>query len=951
MKLNAIKRLPARVAGMVRSQGGVGPFCSKLADIVRREGMGGITTRVKGRLEALRLQLTAGAPIDTQRYTEWREAFDTLTNADHAAIRGHIASLNLPALTVVIHAMEGRPRDLTDTLESVRSQLYENWRALVVVNARTAEAVKQAAAGDSRFDIISAQACNAGTMATLHGSPLVLMRAPVQLREHALYLYALEMAAGRAFAYSDSDRKRGDGALGEPFFKPGFSPELAKRLNYFGDCVCLAAPDANAQGALREFLTGHTPYDALLRRLTQRLNRQSAARIPFVLFHEYRDSRNPQLDLEPEWLADDALPRFSIIIPTRNGLNFLRPCVQSIVATSDYPRERYEIIIIDNGSDDAQTLHFLREQEAAGTVRVLPDPRPFNFAALNNAAARIATGDVLLFLNNDVVIRDAKWLRRMAVYAMQNDVGAVGGKLLYPDLSMQHGGVVVGIQAVAAHAHHQIPATEHGHHYFNSLAHEMAAVTGACLAMRRDVFEEIGGFNESFAVAFNDTVLCLDALARGYRNLFIPEPLLIHFESKTRGYDDTDEKAAQFRREARRARALHPDYFADDPYYNPNLSFEHVYHLARPSRALKPWLLWERSQRRQRRFLFLSVTHQIGHGVPVVLKEQVEYLAQQGHVVYVGGPRGNNDFTYAGCERIEVEDPRLAAAFAAQHNIDAVVAHTPPFFSTFRWLGSGVLRVAFDHGEPTPEFFPDAPARRATLSEKHLSLGMADLKVAISEAIRAESGEPDMVVVRNANSHLNVWGPEYEPVREATRERLGWADKVVVLNVCRFHRSERHYKGIDAYVALHEAFVRTHPEAAGRVVFALCGKGTEKDVADMRAQGLAVFPNVTDEEMTELYAAADLYANMSKWEGYNLGIGQALAMGLPVVASDIPAHREFGVFVSNDENAAADELARLAAALPAPAGQRKAVVWQWRDAVERLANLLEQHLTGRPPAA
>src|SRR5690606_22494979 len=352
----------------------------------------------------------------------------------------------------------------------------------------------------------------------------------------------------------------------------------------------------------------------------------------------------------------------------------------------------------------------------------------------------------------------------------------------------------------------------------------------------------------------------------------------------------------------RRARALHPDYFADDPYYNPNLSFEHVYHLARPSRALKPWLLWERSQRRQRRFLFLSVTHQIGHGVPVVLKEQVEYLAQQGHVVYVGGPRGNNDFTYAGCERIEVEDPRLAAAFAAQHNIDAVVAHTPPFFSTFRWLGSGVLRVAFDHGEPTPEFFPDAPARRATLSEKHLSLGMADLKVAISEAIRAESGEPDMVVVRNANSHLNVWGPEYEPVREATRERLGWADKVVVLNVCRFHRSERHYKGIDAYVALHEAFVRTHPEAAGRVVFALCGKGTEKDVAEMRAQGLAVFPNITDEEMTELYAAADLYANMSKWEGYNLGIGQALAMGLPVVASDIPAHREFCVFVSNDEN-------------------------------------------------
>src|SRR5690606_23592988 len=135
------------------------------------------------------------------------------------------------------------------------------------------------------------------------------------------------------------------------------------------------------------------------------------------------------------WLPDDALPRFSIIIPTRNRLDFLRPCVESILSTTQYPRDRYEILVVDNGSDEADILEYFREQEQAGVLRVVPDPRPFNFAALNNTAVRASTGDVVLFLNNDVVIRDARWLRRVAVYTSQKDVGAVGGKLLYPDLT------------------------------------------------------------------------------------------------------------------------------------------------------------------------------------------------------------------------------------------------------------------------------------------------------------------------------------------------------------------------------------------------------------------------------------------------------------------------------------------------------------------------------------
>jgi glycosyltransferase involved in cell wall biosynthesis len=181
------------------------------------------------------------------------------------------------------------------------------------------------------------------------------------------------------------------------------------------------------------------------------------------------------------------------------------------------------------------------------------------------------------------------------------------------------------------------------------------------------------------------------------------------------------------------------------------------------------------------------------------------------------------------------------------------------------------------------------------------------------------------------------------PRRERTRARQGWEGKAIVLNVCRFHRAERRYKGIDLYAEVADRFRKAYPAQAGNVVFVLAGKGTREDVAEVEALGISALANVSDAELTELYAAADIYMSFSQWEGYNLGIGQALALGLPVIASDIPAHREFGIPTTNDPAAAAEALAALVEA--ALSGrlltERTPKLWTWDEPLVAFAAEVE----------
>ncbi|MBW1804521.1 MAG: glycosyltransferase family 2 protein [Deltaproteobacteria bacterium] len=266
----------------------------------------------------------------------------------------------------------------------------------------------------------------------------------------------------------------------------------------------------------------------------------------------------------------------SIIIPTRDRVDLLRRCVTSLRQNTELPPNvRYELIVADNGSTDDETCAYLQEIEKAGH-QVTPCAGPFNFSRINNQAAQTSNGDILLFLNNDIEVVDAGWLTALLEYAQRPEVGAVGAKLIYPNGLVQHAGVIIGMCQGAAHSHQFFPERDNwrlfGGHLDELLCiRECMAVTAACLMVRREVFEKLGGFDEDFVVGFGDTDLCFRIREAGFLNIWTPYARLIHYESASRGKrgDDLHLHPEDIRRLKKRWDGI---ISQGDPYYNPNLS-------------------------------------------------------------------------------------------------------------------------------------------------------------------------------------------------------------------------------------------------------------------------------------------------------------------------------------------------------------------------------------------
>lgn len=806
------------------------------------------------------------------------------------------------------------------TRSSLDDVIGLNWSGVIAPRSPISSAdigrLREIFASDPRFTFEPLMDANA---------PVLFLEAGAIPRPHGprVLVEALLDTPGAMVAYSDEARVDSAGRPERPWFKPDFSPLLAEQGVLLGRMV-----------AMRSGLEGCLDRQALFV-LSAALGVGGAGvlHVPHVLFF---DVGTPVVPFElPLMSSGVVIPMVSILIPTRDRWDLLEACLDSIDC-SDWPRERLEIIIVDNGSSEPAAMSGLRDIEIDGRARVLRDDGPFNYSRLNNRAATVATGDILILLNNDTEVLDRQWIRKLVSLAALKQVGAVGPKLLYPDRTVQHGGVILGIQGVAAHAHVGLSSSDGGYAQLANLTHEVSTVTGACMAVSRENFLAVGGLDESFPVSFNDVVFCLDLLQIGLYNVYLAEPLLIHHESKSRGYDDTPAKREKARLEAAAAWLRHGKRMRRDFFYSPSLSLDQPYVLAFAPRR-RP--VWDRWLPRAHRVMMLSVTHERGHGVPVVLKLQAQALLAHGFEVVVAGPVSPNDLDYPGCTRIDILDPRMAALTAVEQGIDVVVAHTPPFFSVARWTGGYPRVLAYDYGEPPPLMFDDGESRQALLNEKDQGLLMCDAIFAISDAVAAEGRVPVRGVIPLGNTHLGCWDSLSETRRDLTRKRLGWGDRFVVLNVCRFHRAERNYKGIGTFAQLRRALNATCPNLAKRAIFVLCGKGNQDDIEDMRAEGLEVFANVSDIEITDLYCAADVYANFSTWEGYNLGIGQALAMGLGVVASDIPAHRAFGIPVTNDPVEAARALSEMGQQISG----RTVKVWDWggplAQFVEEVKNL------------
>ncbi|MGH9323937.1 MAG: glycosyltransferase family 2 protein, partial [Vicinamibacteria bacterium] len=335
-------------------------------------------------------------------------------------------------------------------------------------------------------------------------------------------------------------------------------------------------------------------YDALLR-LTEGAAPLRARHVPHVLYHRRRGSPSrssaasreahferrgiaarvealgPPGHYRVRYALPAELPVVSVIVPTRDRVELLRRCVDGVLKGTSY--RALELLVVDNQSADPETVRWFGSLESDPRVRVLDYDAPFDFAALNNWAVRRANGDLLAFLNNDTEVIHPDWLDEMVSQALRPEIGAVGAKLLYPDDTIQHGGVILGIGGVAGHAHRGLRRNGEGYHGRAALAQNFSAVTAACLVVRREVFDEVGGFDpERFGVAFNDVDLCLRIRERGYRILWTPFAELYHHESASLGLPGAPARRERFEKESRRLVERWRSLIENDPAYNPNLT-------------------------------------------------------------------------------------------------------------------------------------------------------------------------------------------------------------------------------------------------------------------------------------------------------------------------------------------------------------------------------------------
>jgi GT2 family glycosyltransferase len=274
-----------------------------------------------------------------------------------------------------------------------------------------------------------------------------------------------------------------------------------------------------------------------------------------------------------QYTLPSQLPLVSLIIPTRNNLELLHRCIESIANKTDY--DPIELLIINNNSDDPATLTYLRQLEANNQARIIDYPQPFNYADMNNKAVEYAQGEIIGLINNDVEVINSEWLSEMVSHLLRPEVGIVGARLWYPNDTLQHAGVILGMGGVAGHAHKGLPRGNPG--YFNraNLIQSFSAVTGACLIMQKSNFLAVGGLDaEHLSIAFNDIDLCLKIREQSLRIVWTPYAELYHHESASRGYEDTPEKMVRFEKECLYMKKRWGNLLLTDPAYNPNLTLE-----------------------------------------------------------------------------------------------------------------------------------------------------------------------------------------------------------------------------------------------------------------------------------------------------------------------------------------------------------------------------------------
>lgn len=569
-------------------------------------------------------------PNNAHHYQEWLDYHAASESIDSNEIMNSLFDNDGPLISVVMPTYNTNEKFLRLCIESVCNQSYSNWELCIADDASTQPQVKKVLdeyqKQDPRIKVvyrkenghISAATNSAIDMAS--GEWLALLDHDDELHQHALAYVAHSILnkPNTEFVYSDEDKIDVKGNRSAPHFKPDWNLDLLYSQNYVSHLGVYKTEIVKKIGGFRVGYEGSQDYDLLLR-YSREINHSNIVHIPKVLYHwrmiegstalasgeksytteagikALKDffNKSGELVKVEKGLADNIYKVtwptgddfVSLIIPTHNGLDITKQAISSIIEKTSY--SNYEIILVDNNSDDVAALNYFNEISKHEKVTLLKYPHPFNYSAINNFAVKQCKGNIIGLINNDIEVINPGWLTEMVSHARRKDIGCVGAMLYYPNNKIQHAGVTIGLGGIAGEPYKGVDRGSLG--YFGRLisVRNLTAVTAACLLVRREVYDQVNGLNErDLKVAYNDVDFCLKVAQAGYRNLWTPFAELYHHESISRGADDTSEKRSRFNTEVEYMVSKWDAYNYLDASYNPNLTLKTGYYdLAWPSRG------------------------------------------------------------------------------------------------------------------------------------------------------------------------------------------------------------------------------------------------------------------------------------------------------------------------------------------------------------------------------
>jgi GT2 family glycosyltransferase len=591
---------------------------------------------VVGLWDRIRIFITVYRKEDLRSlYPTWVARYDTLGEPDRAAIRLRIKGMTRrPSVCILLPADAPNGADsLKRSADSVLQQLYPHWVLQVVSGWQDTEqlaaTLETDRVADPRVRLVAHPGVSVHELlnrvvAAASEDWVAVLGEGVHLAEHALFRWAeaVEQSPAAEILYSDGDRVDAVGRRHQPFFKPDWDPDRILEQNLLDHFVVVRRERVLGIGGFREGFGRHHLHDLVLR-CTDGVTAGVVHHVPHVLYHchatQQRCSDPPASCREDasssttaaffrekgvaasvEWLKGNNRwrvryslpadpPLVSVIVPTRDRWQLLKNCLAGVLDRTAYPK--VEVLVVDNRSEEPQTYAYLDSLRHDSRVRVLPYSAPFNYSAMNNLAALEARGEVLCLLNNDIEVINPDWLSELVSHALRPEVGVVGARLSFPDGTIQHAGVALGCGHVAGHLHSGWPRDRSVGYGETEVLRNFLAVTAACLAVRRSVFHEVGGFDATaFPVRYNDVDLCLRIRSRGYRVLWSPYAELVHHESASLGRIKRLKSDPQFLKEVQELRSRWPEYVARDPFHNPNLDLLTGHYLpAFPPRVLYPW--------------------------------------------------------------------------------------------------------------------------------------------------------------------------------------------------------------------------------------------------------------------------------------------------------------------------------------------------------------------------